>query len=190
MGFCQSHARCHVALGCTFSAVRPKNYWSQLRGKIMAHWRTETDSMGAVQVPADRLWGAQTQRSIHHFPIGVGRYTWQPPIIKALGILKKAAAQANAELGELDPSLAERIVQAADEVIQGKLDDHFPLVVFQTGSGTQTNMNANEVIANRAIVLAGGVPGSKSPVHPNDHVNRGQSSNDTFLTAMHIAVAQ
>lgn len=156
----------------------------------MAHWRTETDSMGEVQVPADRLWGAQTQRSIHHFPIGVGRYTWQPPIIKALGILKKAAAQANAELGELDHGLAERIVQAADEVIQGKLDDHFPLVVFQTGSGTQTNMNANEVIANRAIVLAGGVPGSKSPVHPNDHVNRGQSSNDTFPTAMHIAVAQ
>lgn len=156
----------------------------------MTQWRVETDSMGEVNVPAHRYWGAQTQRSIHHFPIGVGRYTWQAPVIKALGILKKAAAQANAELGELDHDIAELIIQASDEVIQGKLDDQFPLVVFQTGSGTQTNMNANEVIANRAIELAGGVLGSKHPVHPNDHVNRGQSSNDTFPTAMHIAVAQ
>jgi fumarate hydratase class II len=156
----------------------------------MAQWRTETDSMGEIQVPADRYWGAQTQRSVHHFPIGVSRYVWQAPIIRALGILKKAAAQANAELGELDHDVAELIVQASDEVIRGDLDQHFPLVVFQTGSGTQTNMNANEVIANRAIELAGGILGSKNPVHPNDHVNRGQSSNDTFPTAMHIAVAQ
>ena len=152
--------------------------------------RTETDSMGAIEVPADRYWGAQTQRSIHHFPIGVARFVWPPDLIRALGLLKKAAAQANAALGELDADRARLIVQAADEVIQGRLDAHFPLVVFQTGSGTQSNMNANEVIANRAIELAGGQPGSKDPIHPNDHVNRGQSSNDTFPTAMHIAVAQ
>lgn len=152
--------------------------------------RTETDSMGAVEVATDRYWGAQTQRSIQHFPIGVDRFRWQRPIIRALGILKKASAQANAELGELPINLAELIVSASDEVISGKLDEHFPLVVFQTGSGTQSNMNANEVISNRAIELAGGVIGSKQPVHPNDHVNRGQSSNDTFPTAMHIAVVE
>lgn len=152
--------------------------------------RLETDSMGEVEVPADAYWGAQTQRSIEHFPIGVARFRWQAPMIRALGILKKSAAQANAELGELSPTLATLIVQAADEVIAGQLDQHFPLVVFQTGSGTQSNMNANEVIANRAIALAGGVIGSKQPVHPNDHVNRGQSSNDTFPTAMHIAVVE
>ncbi|CAH2031679.1 class II fumarate hydratase [Trichlorobacter ammonificans] len=152
--------------------------------------RTETDSMGAIEVPADRYWGAQTQRSLHHFPIGVDRFRWQRPVIRALGILKKAAAAANAELGELSPELATLIERASDEVIDGRLDDHFPLVVFQTGSGTQSNMNANEVIANRAIELAGGLPGSKKPVHPNDHVNRGQSSNDTFPTAMHIAVVE
>jgi len=146
--------------------------------------------MGAIEVPADRYWGAQTQRSIQNFPIGVARFKWQPPIIRALGILKKAAAQANAELGELPVNIADLIVRAADEVVQGRLDAEFPLVVFQTGSGTQSNMNANEVIANRAIELAGGARGSKTPVHPNDHVNRGQSSNDTFPTAMHIAVAQ
>ncbi|MFC4158979.1 class II fumarate hydratase [Chitinimonas lacunae] len=154
------------------------------------HTRTETDSMGAIEVPADRYWGAQTQRSIENFPIGVERFTWQAPMIRALGILKKAAAQANVELGEVPAELGNLIVRAADEVIEGRLDRHFPLVVFQTGSGTQSNMNANEVISNRAIELAGGVPGSKNPVHPNDHVNRGQSSNDTFPTAMHIAVVE
>ncbi|MGB4599558.1 MAG: class II fumarate hydratase [Trichlorobacter sp.] len=152
--------------------------------------RTETDSMGAIEVPADRYWGAQTQRSIHHFPIGVDRFRWQRPVIRSLGILKKAAAQANAELGELPADLAALIIAASDEVINGQLDGHFPLVVFQTGSGTQSNMNANEVISNRAIELASGRLGSKQPVHPNDHVNRGQSSNDTFPTAMHIAVVE
>ncbi|MBL8446470.1 MAG: class II fumarate hydratase [Zoogloeaceae bacterium] len=150
--------------------------------------RIETDSMGAIHVPADRYWGAQTQRSIEHFPIGVARFRWQRPMIRALGLLKKAAAQANAQLGELPMDLSQLIVRAADEVIDGKLDAHFPLVVFQTGSGTQSNMNANEVISNRAIEMAGGEMGSKSPVHPNDHVNRGQSSNDTFPTAMHLAI--
>ncbi len=150
--------------------------------------RIETDSMGAIHVPADRYWGAQTQRSIEHFPIGVARFRWQRPMIRALGLLKKAAAQANAQLGELPMDLSQLIVRAADEVIDGKLDAHFPLVVFQTGSGTQSNMNANEVISNRAIELAGGEMGSKAPVHPNDHVNRGQSSNDTFPTAMHLAI--
>ncbi len=154
----------------------------------MASSRIETDSMGPVEVAADRYWGAQTQRSVHNFPIGVSRFRWQRPMIRAFGLLKKAAAQANAELGELPAPIAAQIVRAADEVIAGALDDHFPLVVFQTGSGTQSNMNANEVIANRAIELAGGELGSKSPVHPNDHVNRGQSSNDTFPTAMHLAV--
>ncbi|GAA5787090.1 class II fumarate hydratase [Chitiniphilus shinanonensis] len=152
--------------------------------------RSETDSMGAIDVPADRYWGAQTQRSTINFPIGVARFRWQRPVIRALGLLKRAAAEANAELGELPPDVARLIVQAADEVIEGVLDAHFPLVVFQTGSGTQSNMNANEVIANRAIELAGGRLGSKTPVHPNDHVNRGQSSNDTFPTAMHIAVVE
>ncbi|KJK25175.1 fumarate hydratase [Burkholderiaceae bacterium 16] len=156
----------------------------------MPAFRSETDSMGAIDVPADRYWGAQTQRSTINFPIGVSRFRWQRPVIRALGILKRAAAEANAELGELPDDLARLIVQAADEVIAGKLDDHFPLVVFQTGSGTQSNMNANEVISNRAIELAGGELGSKKPVHSNDHVNRGQSSNDTFPTAMHIAVVE
>lgn len=150
--------------------------------------RLETDSMGAVAVASDRYWGAQTQRSIANFDIGRDTFVWGRPMIRALGVLKKAAAQANADLGQLPPEVAGLIVRAADEVIAGRLDDHFPLVVFQTGSGTQSNMNANEVIGNRAIELAGGVLGSKTPVHPNDHVNRGQSSNDTFPTAMHIAV--
>ena len=150
--------------------------------------RTETDSMGAVEVPADRYWGAQTERSIGNFPIGRDTFVMGRPVVHALGVLKKGAAQANAELGELPADVAALIVRAADEVISGALDEHFPLVVFQTGSGTQSNMNANEVIANRAIELGGGVLGSKTPVHPNDHVNRGQSSNDTFPTAMHIAV--
>jgi fumarate hydratase class II len=154
----------------------------------MANTRTETDSMGAIEVPADHYWGAQTERSIHHFNIGRPTFVWGRPMIKALGVLKKAAAQANAELGQLTPEKAELIVKAADEVIAGKLDAEFPLVVFQTGSGTQSNMNTNEVISNRAIELAGGQMGTKKPIHPNDDVNRGQSSNDTFPTAMHIAV--
>ena len=154
----------------------------------MAETRTETDSMGAVEVPADRYWGAQTQRSLEHFDIGRDTFVWGRPMIRAFGVLKKAAARANAELGVLRPDLAEFIVKAADEVIAGALDAHFPLVVFQTGSGTQTNMNANEVIANRANELAGAPLGAKTPVHPNDHVNRGQSSNDTFPTAMHVAI--
>ena len=150
--------------------------------------RIETDSMGQVEVPVDKYWGAQTQRSIINFPIGRSRFQWQPPVLKALGILKRAAAVANERLGELSSEIAQPIVRAADEVISGKLDDHFPLVVFQTGSGTQSNMNANEVISNRAIELCGGARGSKTPIHPNDHVNRGQTSNDTFPTAMYIAV--
>jgi fumarate hydratase class II len=149
--------------------------------------RAETDTMGAVEVPADKYWGAQTQRSIRNFPIGRETFVMGRPVVRAFGVLKKSAAEANAELGELPEELADLIVRAADEMISGELDEHFPLVVFQTGSGTQSNMNANEVISNRAIEMAGGTMGSKSPVHPNDHVNRGQSSNDTFPTAMHIA---
>ena len=150
--------------------------------------RTERDTMGTVEVPADRYWGAQTARSLDNFRIGTERMPRE--MIRALGLVKKAGALANAELGVLDQRLAALIARAADEVIAGELDDHFPLVVWQTGSGTQTNMNANEVIANRAIELAGGVLGSKDPVHPNDHVNRGQSSNDAFPSAMHIAAAE
>ncbi len=150
--------------------------------------RTETDSMGSIEVAVDRYWGAQTERSIANFPIGRDRFVWGSPIIEAFGLVKRAAATANADLGELDEEIAALIVAAADEVIVGDLDDHFPLVVWQTGSGTQSNMNANEVISNRAIEIAGGEMGSKTPVHPNDHVNRGQSSNDTFPTAMHVAI--
>ncbi|WP_353081176.1 class II fumarate hydratase [Tessaracoccus lapidicaptus] len=150
--------------------------------------RIETDSMGPVQVDADRYWGAQTERSLHNFDIGRDTFVWGRAMVRALGVLKKAAALANAELGELPEDRGSLIARAADEVIEGRLDGEFPLVVFQTGSGTQSNMNANEVIANRAIELAGGERGSKAPVHPNDDVNRGQSSNDTFPTAMHIAV--
>jgi fumarate hydratase class II len=144
--------------------------------------------MGEIQVPADRYWGAQTQRSLHYFDIGDDRFS--RPVIRALGILKKAAAQVNGDLGLLSPENLDLITRAADEVIEGKLDDHFPLHVWQTGSGTQTNMNANEVISNRAIELAGGVMGSKKPIHPNDDVNKSQSSNDTFPTAMHIAAVE
>ena len=147
--------------------------------------RIETDSMGEVEVPSDRYYGAQTQRSLQNFRIGEDRFTRE--MIKALGIVKKASALVNGELDALGSDTAELIVQAADEVIGGRWDDHFPLVVWQTGSGTQSNMNANEVISNRAIELAGGTLGSKDPVHPNDHVNRGQSSNDVFPTAMHVA---
>jgi fumarate hydratase class II len=144
--------------------------------------------MGEIDVPADRYWGAQTERSLHHFSIGAEHFP--RPMIRALGILKKAAALTNGELGTLPKDQVDLIVRAADEVIDGRLDDHFPLFVWQTGSGTQTNMNANEVISNRAIEMAGGEVGSKTPIHPNDHVNRGQSSNDTFPTAMHIAAAE
>ena len=153
-------------------------------------FRLDHDALGEVQVPADRLWGAQTARSIVNFPIGVDRFRFPRALIRAFGILKKAAAQANRELGQLPADKAELIVRAAQDVIDGRLDDEFPLVVFQTGSGTQTNMNANEVISNRAIQLAGGVVGSKRPVHPNDDVNHSQSSNDTFPTAMHIAAVE
>ena len=153
----------------------------------MSETRTETDSFGPLEVPADKYWGAQTQRSILNFPIG---WEKQPvAIVRALGVIKKACAQANKAQGTLDGNLADAVIQAAGEVIEGRYDDNFPLVVWQTGSGTQSNMNANEVIANRAIEILGGTIGSKDPVHPNDHVNMGQSSNDTFPTAMHIATA-
>jgi fumarate hydratase class II len=153
-------------------------------------FRVEEDALGNVEVPADHLWGAQTQRSHLNFPIGVDRYRWGRPVIRALGILKKCAALANGELGQLPREKVDLIVRAGQEVIDGKLDDEFPLVVFQTGSGTQTNMNANEVIANRAIQLASGVVGSKKPIHPNDDVNHSQSSNDAFPTVMHIATVE
>src|ERR1700716_464556 len=149
--------------------------------------RIETDSFGPIEVPADRYWGAQTERSRQNFRIGHDRMP--VPIIRALGIVKLAAAEANRELGLLDQRRARAIARAAREVIDGKLDDHFPLVVWQTGSGTQTNMNLNEVIANRANELLGGELGAKQPVHPNDHVNMSQSSNDSFPTAMPIAAA-
>ncbi|MDP3379796.1 MAG: class II fumarate hydratase, partial [Brevundimonas sp.] len=150
--------------------------------------RVETDTFGPIDVPASRYWGAQAQRSLGNFKIG---WETQPlPVVRALGIVKKAAAETNMALGKLDPKLGQAILKAADEVIEGKLNDHFPLVVWQTGSGTQSNMNANEVISNRAIEMLGGEMGSKSPVHPNDHVNMSQSSNDTYPTAMHIACAE
>jgi fumarate hydratase class II len=153
----------------------------------MTATRTETDSFGPLEVPSDKYWGAQTQRSLINFPIG---WEKQPiAIVRALGVIKKACAQANIKLGKLDQKRGQAIIQAAEEVMDGKFDDNFPLVVWQTGSGTQSNMNANEVIANRAIEILGGVIGSKDPVHPNDHCNMGQSSNDTFPTAMHIATA-
>src|SRR5688500_6841911 len=146
----------------------------------MGNTRTETDNFGPIEVPADRLWGAQTQRSLENFRIGGERMP--AGLVRALGTVKRAAALTNQELGLLEPRLAEAIVAAADEVIAGKLDAEFPLVVWQTGSGTQTNMNANEVIANRAIQLLGGEVGAKDPVHPSDHVNLSQSSNDTIPT--------
>src|SRR5215216_2705972 len=148
----------------------------------------ETDSMGPIEVLADGYWGAQTERSLHHF--NIGRDLMPPELIRAFGILKKAAAMVNLELGKLSPDKAHLIIQAADEIIAGKLDNQFPLHIWQTGSGTQTNMNVNEVIANRAIEIAGGVMGSKKPIHPNDDVNMSQSSNDTFPTAMYIAAAE
>ena len=154
----------------------------------MPKTRTETDTFGPIEVDASRYWGAQAERSRNNFKIGWER---QPAsIVRALGIVKRAAAEANMALGRLDPKLGEVVIKAAQEVIEGRLNDHFPLVVWQTGSGTQSNMNANEVISNRAIEMMGGVMGSKKPVHPNDHVNMSQSSNDTYPTAMHIACAE
>src|SRR5438552_3156368 len=150
--------------------------------------RTETDSMGEIKVAADKYWGAQTERSLLHFNIGFD--VMPREMIRAFGLLKKAAALVNQDLGKLPPDNAKLIVQACDEVIAGKLDEHFPLRVWQTGSGTQTNMNANEVISNRAIEIAGGAMGSKTPIHPNDDVNMSQSSNDTCPTAMYIAAAE
>jgi fumarate hydratase, class II len=160
-------------------------------GRSNTGTRTESDSLGPVEVDASRYWGSQTERSLHHFAIGDPAADRMPAeVIHAMGVVKKAAALVNKADGRLDPTIADAIVQAADEVATGRLDDHFPLYVWQTGSGTQTNMNVNEVIANRAIELSGGALGSKSPVHPNDHVNMSQSSNDTFPTAMHIAAAE
>ena len=150
--------------------------------------RTESDSMGQIEVPADKYYGAQTARSLKNFKIGGEKFPLE--LIRALAIVKKASALANQELGLLAREKADLIVRASDEVIDGKFNDHFPLVVWQTGSGTQTNMNVNEVISNRAIELAGGKMGSKQPVHPNDDVNKSQSSNDVFPTAMHIAIVE
>ncbi len=165
--------------------IHPPRYKIEL---MTASHRTESDSMGNIEVPTDRYWGAQTQRSLHHFDIGEDRMP--PELISAFGILKRCAALVNHDLGKLDREKTDLIVKAADEVISGERNDQFPLRIWQTGSGTQTNMNANEVISNRAIELAGGVMGSKKPIHPNDHVNMSQSSNDTFPTAMHIAAAR
>ncbi|HEX9740276.1 MAG TPA: lyase family protein, partial [Ignavibacteriaceae bacterium] len=151
-------------------------------------FRIETDSMGQIKVPKNKYYGAQTARSLMNFKIGGDRFPRE--LIRAFGILKKAAAMTNKELGLLPSEKADLIIQAADEVIEGKLDEHFPLVVWQTGSGTQTNMNANEVISNKAIEISGGILGSKKPIHPNDDVNKAQSSNDTFPTAMHIAAVE
>src|SRR5438552_16926903 len=148
--------------------------------------RIEEDALGEVEVPADHLWGAQTERSHRNFRVGVERYRWDRPVIRALGIIKKCAALANGELGQLPSDKVDLIVNAAQAVIDGNLDHEFPLVVFQTGSGTQTNMNANEVIANRAIQIAGGQIASKKPTQPNDDVNHSKSPNDTFPTPMHI----
>jgi fumarate hydratase class II len=154
----------------------------------MSTTRTETDTFGPIEVAADRYWGAQAQRSLGNFKIG---WEKQPlPIVRALGIVKRAAAEANMQLGRLDPAVGKAIIEAAREVIDGRLEEHFPLVVWQTGSGTQSNMNANEVISNRAIEMLGGEMGSKKPVHPNDHVNMSQSSNDTYPTAMHVACSE
>src|SRR5881392_4231537 len=159
-----------------------------MSAQVKPNTRVETDSMGAIEVAADKYWGAQTERSLLHFNIGFD--VMPREMIRAFGILKKACALVNNDLGKLPDDKLKLIVQACDEVIEGKLDGHFPLRVWQTGSGTQTNMNANEVISNRAIEIAAGVMGSKDPIHPNDDVNMSQSSNDTFPTAMHIAAAE
>ncbi|CCI44251.1 unnamed protein product [Albugo candida] len=156
----------------------------------MSAYRSESDSIGTIQVDASKYWGAQTQRSIQNFPIGGERERMPLPVIKAFGVIKKCTAKYNMSKGKLDQSIGNSIIRAADDVINGKLNEQFPLVVFQTGSGTQTNMNVNEVISNRAIEYCGGEMGSKVPVHPNDHVNMGQSSNDSFPAAMHVAAVQ
>src|ERR1700723_3828205 len=169
------------------TAIQGGNVDAKASPAVKGQTRIESDSMGKIEVPNDRYYGAQTARSLIHFDIG--RETMPPELIGAFGVLKKAAALVNKDLGKLSAEKAKLIVQAADEVIAGKLDEHFPLHIWQTGSGTQTNMNANEVISNRAIEIAGGVLGSKRPIHPNDDVNMSQSSNDTFPTAMHIAAA-
>src|SRR5579885_1446803 len=165
----------------------PEATQSALNAGTSTATRTESDSMGKIEVPTDRYYGAQTARSLIHFAIG--KDTMPPELIRAFGILKKAAALVNQDLGKLSNDKAKLIAEAADEVISGKLNDHFPLRIWQTGSGTQTNMNVNEVISNRAIEIARGEMGSKKPIHPNDHVNMSQSSNDTFPAAMHIAAA-
>jgi len=157
---------------------------------IPTSYRIESDTLGDVAVPRNRLWGAETQRCLLNFPIGAGRFRWGRPVVRALGIVKKCGALANGELGQLPAPKVALIVAAAQEVMDGRWDDEFPLVVFQTGSGTQSNMNVNEVIANRAIQMAGGTVGSKTPIHPNDDVNRSQSSNDTFPTVMHVATVE
>lgn len=177
-----------MLLRSVFWALSPRSTRVAQRS-LSAISRTESDSFGNIEVPADKYYGAQTMRSRQNFDIGGEAERMPLPLIRAFGILKGAAAAVNTEMGNLDPKLGEAIQAAAQEVIDGKLNDHFPLVVWQTGSGTQTNMNVNEVISNRSIEMLGGVMGSKKPVHPNDHVNYGQSSNDTFPTAMHIAVA-
>ena len=171
------HSRIPIAAFCTVKPGAKKTEQPM--------FRKETDTFGELEVPADRYWGAQTQRSLMNFKIGGERERMPIPVVRAFGILKKCAAQANLDFG-LDPKVGKAIIKAADEVKKGRHDDHFPLVVWQTGSGTQSNMNANEVIANRAIEILGGEQGSKL-VHPNDHVNMSQSSNDTFPTVMHIA---
>jgi len=172
--------RTHLIPKARTFASTPAPLMSELK------FRAERDTFGDLQVPADRYWGAQTQRSLQNFDIGGPTERLPPPLIKAFGVLKKAASVVNVGYG-MDPKIGEAIQRAADDVISGKLIDHFPLVVFQTGSGTQSNMNVNEVISNRAIEILGGELGSKKPVHPNDHVNMSQSSNDTFPTAMHVA---
>src|SRR3954471_22707453 len=175
-----------IIFGCFHHSVLSRD--AHMPTTVENTTRIESDSMGKIEVPTNVYWGAQTQRSLLHF--NIGRDTMPPELIRAFGILKKACALVNQDLGKLSPDKSRLIAEAADEVIEGKLDEHFPLRVWQTGSGTQTNMNANEVISNRAIEIAGGRMGSKQPVHPNDHVNLSQSSNDTFPTAMHIAAAE
>src|SRR6202041_2697355 len=170
------------------TAIQGGNVDAKASPAVKGQTRLESDSMGKIPVPNDRYYGAQTARSLIHFDIGTDRIPLE--VIHAFGVLKKACALVNKDLGKLKPEIADLIVKAADEVAAGKLDDHFPLRVWQTGSGTQSNMNVNEVISNRAIEIAGGEKGSKKPVHPNDHVNMSQSSNDTYPTAMHIACAE
>jgi fumarate hydratase class II len=177
-----------LVLGFLFAVIAAVLFGAPKSERDMTKTRTETDSFGPIEVPADKYWGAQSQRSLGNFRIG---WEKQPkPIVRALGIIKRAAAEVNMALGRLDGKIGAAIVKAAQEVIDGKLEEHFPLAVWQTGSGTQSNMNANEVISNRAIEILGGVMGSKTPVHPNDHVNMSQSSNDTYPTAMHVAAAE